>query len=175
MNTSGAGLAAFLLATAFAAKAVAADVPLPHLTVGELVADRDKYMVGEVVVQGHLVVANLWRAFEATHNLYESKAVHDQLGRDWKVITERTERIHGPDEKSADAAQDMLSLQRKYCITVLPVEHFRRGQTYLSDRTVTVKGHLEEYRGLQDCNPESGVILMVDEVLDPPPAKSGRR
>jgi len=168
-------VAILLSLTAMMGSASAEEAEPLHLTVGELIAGQDKFMGKEVIVRGHLMIEDLWRAIEAVHNLYESKAVLDGLGRDWKVIADRSRRIHGPDEKSEDAAQDMLSLEHKYCITVLPVEPFRRGRTYLTDRTVTIKGHLEKYGGVQGCNLQSGIALVVDELVDPPPSNSGGR
>jgi hypothetical protein len=163
--------------------AIGAEPASTPVTVGQLIIDPDKYVDVDVVVRGHIEISDLWRAFESVHNLYESKAVVDQLRKDWKVISDGTKRLHGPKDKVdgrvSDAAQEMNELERKYCITVAPVRPFLRNGKYLTERTVIVRGRLMKLVGVEltsGCNGESHLMLQVDEVLDPPApeAKSKR-
>lgn len=176
MNRIGSGFAViFFAALICAGPAFGAETASAPLTVSQLITDPDKYLAGEIVVRGHIEISDLWRAMEAVHNLYESKAIVDHLDKDWKVVTESTKPAHRQDAKmqdqSIDAAHEMDELERKYCIAVSPVSPFLRNGRYLTKRAVVVRGRLIKLIGeeaLNGCNIESHLILQVNEVLDPP-------
>jgi hypothetical protein len=158
-----------LSSTAPNTKAAEGDIP-PHVTVGQLLANPELYADREVVVPGYVLIGNLHMVSEAQHYLYESKEIFDRMARDAKAANAIIRKNPKPDPSWEKFADEESDLERRYCLTVVPVEPFLRNGKYLTRRTVTVRGRLTKlvgYRLFSGCNPASDFVLQVDEVLDP--------